>query len=235
VHSALRHRVFPHITEAPLGGHYVAFVVDFEHGLESLVAHAIFGLGRNINLLPVDRDRVGVLIYQDDRWRAPPTSTVGRDWREYFLGDGSDQPEFVARVLAAISDNLYVFADRIIMIPAQRLVDGRIALVGDAGYCPTFMSGMGAAAALQGAYCLAAQVDRHADPMDALLRYEQKILPIAMAYQKSARLMRGLILTRSPFKRWLLDNALRFVSTRQLSKRAQHFYHSEVDLDELGS
>ena len=235
VHSALRHRAFPHITEAPLGGHYVAFAVDFEHGLESLVAHAVFGLGRNINLLPVDRDRVGVLIYQDDRWRAPPTSTVGRDWREYFLGDGSDQPDFVARVLAAISDDLYVFADRIIMIPAQRLVDGRIALVGDAGYCPTFMSGMGAAAALQGAYCLAAQVDGHADPMDALRRYEQKILPIAMAYQKSARLMRGLILTRSPFKRWLLDNALRYVSTRQLSKRAQDFYHSEVDLDELRS
>ena len=68
--------------------------------------------------------------------------------------------------------------------------------------------------------------------MDALRRYEQKILPIAMAYQKSARLMRGLILTRSSFKRWLLDNALRFVSTRQLSKRAQDFYHSEVDLDD---
>jgi hypothetical protein len=53
---------------------------------------------------------------------------------------------------------------------------------------------------LQGAYCLAAQINRHADPMDALRRYDQKILPIAMAYQKSARLMRSLILTRSPFK-----------------------------------
>src|SRR6202035_3995557 len=156
-------------------------------------------------------------------------------WREYFLGDGGDQPDFVGKVLTAIPDDLYVFADRIIMIPTKRLVDGRIALVGDAGYCPTFMSGMGAAAALQGAYCLAAQIDRHADPMDALRRYEQKILPIATAYQKSARLMRNLILTRSPFKRWLLDNALRLVSTRQLSKRAQQFYHSEVDLEELRS
>ena len=235
VHSSLRHKALPEVAEAPLGGHYVAFVVDFEHGLESLVAHAVFGLGRNINVLPVDRDRVGVLIYQDDRWREPPTSNAGRGWREYFLGDGSDLPDFVSRVLGAIPDDLYVFADRIIMIPAKRIVDGRIAFLGDAGYCPTFLSGMGAAAALQGAYCLAAQIDRHADLPEALRRYEEKILPIAMAYQKSALLMRGLLLTRSPLKRWLLDNALRFVSTGQLSKRAQHFYHSEVDLDELGS
>ncbi len=51
VHSSLRQKAFPEGTEAPVGGHYVAFVVDFEHGLESLVAHAVFGLGRNINLL----------------------------------------------------------------------------------------------------------------------------------------------------------------------------------------
>ena len=61
------------------------------------------------------------------------------------------------------------------------------------------------------------------------------MLPVATAYQKSARLMRGLLLTRSPAKRWLLNNALRYVSTRQLSKRAQRFYHSEVDIDELAS
>ena len=77
------------------------------------------------------------------------------------------------------------------MVPAQELVDGRIALVGDAGYCPTFMSGMGAAAALQDAYCLAAQVDRHADPMDALRQYEQKILPIDLRtlFMQAARVI----------------------------------------------
>jgi hypothetical protein len=47
--------------------------------------------------------------------------------------------------------------------------------------------------------------------------------------------MRDLILTRSPLKRWFLDNALRYISTRQLSRRAQRFYHSEVDIGELSS
>jgi 2-polyprenyl-6-methoxyphenol hydroxylase-like FAD-dependent oxidoreductase len=235
VHSELRQLAFPDVVEKPLGGHYVTFVVELAHGLDKLVAHAVFDLGRNINLLPVDRERVAVLVYQDDRWPAPPSSSKGRAWRDYFLTDGSDHPDFVMKVLASIPDDLYVFADKIIMIPAKRLVDRRIALVGDAGYCPTFLSGMGAAAALQGSYCLAAQIDKHADPTQALRLYEQRILPVVTAYQKSARLMRGLLLTRSPAKRWLLNNALRYVSTRQLSKRAQRFYHSEVDIDELAS
>ena len=143
VHSELRQLAFPDVVEEPLGGHYVTFVVELAHGLDKLVAHAVFDLGRNINLLPVDRDRVAVLVYQDDHWPAPPNSSKGRAWRDYFLTDGSDHPDFVARVLASIPDDLYVFADKIIMIPAKRLANGRVALVGDAGYCPTFLSGMG--------------------------------------------------------------------------------------------
>ena len=99
------------------------------------------------------------------------------------------------------------------MVPAQKLVDGRIALVGDAGYCPTFMSGMGAAAALQGAYCLAAQVDRHADPMDALRQYEQKILPIDLRtlFMQAARviLLRPASWPKHSFGDWLTRAAQR--------------------------
>jgi 2-polyprenyl-6-methoxyphenol hydroxylase-like FAD-dependent oxidoreductase len=78
---------------------------------------------------------------------------------------------------------------------------------------------MGASAALQWSYCLADQIDKRADPIQALPRYEQKILPIVAAYQESARLMRGVILTRSPIRRWIFDDAFRYVSPQQLSKR----------------
>jgi len=79
-----------------------------------------------------------------------------------------------------------VFADQILMVPATRLVKGRVALLGDAGYCPTFFSGMGAAAALLGAYALSRQLDKQDDVIAALAAYEERIVPLAKGYQKAA-------------------------------------------------
>lgn len=61
----------------------------------------------------------------------------------------------------------------------ERLVSGRIALVGDAAHVPTPMTGSGFAASLEDAEALGAAVRNGATLMDALRTYEQRRLDAA--------------------------------------------------------
>ncbi|QVQ52840.1 FAD-dependent monooxygenase [Spiractinospora alimapuensis] len=64
---------------------------------------------------------------------------------------------------------------------------GRVALVGDAGYCPDPMSGQGATLSLVGAYVLAGELCREGvDPVRALPRYEDRMRAFVTAGQEAA-------------------------------------------------
>lgn len=55
---------------------------------------------------------------------------------------------------------------------------GRVVLVGDAGYCPAFLSGRGTSLALTGAHLLAEELDRSGEDLTAALaRYETRQRP----------------------------------------------------------
>ncbi|MDP9868703.1 MULTISPECIES: FAD-dependent monooxygenase [Streptosporangium] len=62
---------------------------------------------------------------------------------------------------------------------------GRVALVGDAAYCPSSLSGMGSGLALVGAYILAGELAAaHGDHRVAFSRYEQEMREYATGCQK---------------------------------------------------
>ncbi|MFI7242629.1 FAD-dependent monooxygenase [Streptomyces qinglanensis] len=64
---------------------------------------------------------------------------------------------------------------------------GRVALVGDAGYCPSPLSGQGTSLALVGAYVLARELSASpASVADALLRYEERMRPFVALNQALA-------------------------------------------------
>jgi 2-polyprenyl-6-methoxyphenol hydroxylase-like FAD-dependent oxidoreductase len=64
---------------------------------------------------------------------------------------------------------------------------GRIALVGDAGYCPSPRSGQGTSLALVGAYVLANELARHgSDYAGAFARYEAQMRPFVEINQALA-------------------------------------------------
>jgi 2-polyprenyl-6-methoxyphenol hydroxylase-like FAD-dependent oxidoreductase len=68
---------------------------------------------------------------------------------------------------------------------------GRVALVGDAGYCASFLSGRGTSLALTGAWFLAEELERcGADHTAAFERYEARQRPYVTAAQ--ARVDQGL-------------------------------------------
>ncbi|MFC8826604.1 FAD-dependent monooxygenase [Streptomyces sp. NPDC057137] len=64
----------------------------------------------------------------------------------------------VPRMLAAMRDADDVFYDGVSQIRMPRWSSGRVALVGDAAYAPSFLTGQGTSLALVGAYMLAASL-----------------------------------------------------------------------------
>ncbi|ANW65152.1 monooxygenase [Mycobacterium sp. djl-10] len=58
---------------------------------------------------------------------------------------------------------------------------GRVVLVGDAGYCPAFLSGRGTSLALLGAHILAQEWHRDGDHTRALANYETRLRPYVAA------------------------------------------------------
>ncbi|MFJ3384792.1 MULTISPECIES: FAD-dependent monooxygenase [unclassified Curtobacterium] len=81
------------------------------------------------------------------------------------------------RVLAGFDDADDLYAESIGQVRAPRWWDGRVALVGDAAYCASPVSGMGTSLSLTGAYVLAGELAAHVDHRDAFRGYERIMRP----------------------------------------------------------
>lgn len=64
------------------------------------------------------------------------------------------------------------------------LTNGRVVLLGDAGYCPSPLTGQGTTLALVGAYILAGCIATHLDYREALTQYEKLMRPFVESSQK---------------------------------------------------
>jgi 2-polyprenyl-6-methoxyphenol hydroxylase-like FAD-dependent oxidoreductase len=79
----------------------------------------------------------------------------------------------------AVADDLYF--DEIKQIKMPQYAKGRVVLVGDAAYAPSFLTGTGTSLGLVGAYVLASELALHADHSDAFAAYERVIRPFVAA------------------------------------------------------
>ncbi len=94
----------------------------------------------------------------------------------------------VRELLTELLASGLVFADKMGMVHAPNLVQGRILLLGDAGYCPTALSGMGASLSIYGAKALAHfMAESPQDLPRALSNYNAVMQPIARKFQTNAR------------------------------------------------
>lgn len=133
------------------------------------------------------------------------------------------------RVLDGLADAADVYFDTISQVMAPRWSHGRAALVGDAAYCPSPVSGMGTNLALVGAYVLAGEIARHANHRDAFAAYEALMRPYVDLAQK---LPPGVPWIAHPQTRYgisLLHLVLRLASTPWLRRRVSTFGSASTD------
>lgn len=128
-----------------------------------------FGFKVPLNDVPSERAAQLALVRQN---------CSGMGWRVPQLMDAMDQaPDFYLGPMAQVR--------------MPRWTHGRVALVGDAGYCPSPYTGQGTSVALVGAYVLAWELAQsRADHAQAFARYEQKMRPFVEKNQALADLTR---------------------------------------------
>jgi 2-polyprenyl-6-methoxyphenol hydroxylase-like FAD-dependent oxidoreductase len=88
------------------------------------------------------------------------------------------------RISKAIDNSDDVFLDKIGQIKAPKWSVGRVAMIGDAAYCPTPLTGKGTTLAMVGAYLLAGELARHENHEEAFAAYEKRMRPYVEEVQK---------------------------------------------------
>jgi 2-polyprenyl-6-methoxyphenol hydroxylase-like FAD-dependent oxidoreductase len=151
--------------------------------------------GRTAGVLAVrdSKEVFAALMFTED---APP-SDEPRDAAEQYRRTGaafSAGGWEVPRLLEAMKSAKDLYFDSVSQIRMPRWSAGRVALVGDAAYAPSFLSGQGTSMALVGAYVLAGELASHDDPAAAFAAYERITRPFMEANQGLATRDTGSLL-----------------------------------------
>ncbi len=187
LHSGVRERAFG--PEAPfrrdLDAGYAAFSVPNVYGLDR-EAVMMNVAGRSATLYAVRNQPVTALF----SWSGPTPTLDHRDTEgqrrlveHVFGGLGWRVPEMLARMRTA--DDFYF--DTVSQIRMPSWTRGRVGLVGDAAFAPSFRSGQGTSIAAVGVYVLAAEIAaRPTEPAAALPAYEARVRGFATQNQDLA-------------------------------------------------
>ncbi|WP_274649239.1 FAD-dependent monooxygenase [Paenibacillus humicola] len=114
------------------------------------------------------------------------------------------------RLLQAMHEADDFYFDEICQIRMPSWSKGRVALVGDAAYCPSPLSGQGTSLAIVGAFVLAGELKlANGDYAAAFAAYERHMRAFVEQNQKIGRMAAGGMIERSRFKIRLRNAMLR--------------------------
>ena len=103
--------------------------------------------------------------------------------REHFQGQGWRTRELLDEMNRC---NDFYF-DKLCQIRMQSWTKGRVALIGDAGYCPSPAAGMGGSVAILGAAVLADALEKYPDDLrTAFQKYDDSFRPLIEGIQAQA-------------------------------------------------
>ncbi|MBB4929735.1 2-polyprenyl-6-methoxyphenol hydroxylase-like FAD-dependent oxidoreductase [Lipingzhangella halophila] len=116
----------------------------------------------------------------------------------------------VPTLLAEMRDAPDFYFDSLSQVHMDRWSRGRVALVGDAGYCPSPMAGQGSSMALVGAYVLASELAAaNGEHRAAFEGYESRMRDFVTQNQSIAGSGAGLLVPKSWPGIWFRDQAMR--------------------------
>lgn len=145
--------------------------------------------------------------------------------RHVFADAGWEAPRVLRELGAA--DEFYF--ELIGQVRAPRWSRGRVALVGDAGYCASPISGMGTSLALVGAYVLAGELATHAEHRAAFASYERVMRPYVAQAQHLPPFVPRVAHPRSRFGIAVLNTLLGMAARPAVQRVAQRLTSPPAD------
>ncbi|MDJ1480910.1 FAD-dependent monooxygenase [Cytophagaceae bacterium YF14B1] len=136
-------------------------------------------------IYPVNKEEIAIQCYIHTTNNLP---VVQENAQNLLKETFKTYPSEVQHVINDFLTNGLMFVDKMGMVHAPNLVNGNVVLLGDAGYCPTALSGMGASLSIYGAKALAYFLATYADDLALSLQsYNSLLQPISKKFQGNAR------------------------------------------------
>lgn len=124
-----------------------------------------------------------------------------------------------SQLLSQIDSATGFYFDSVSQIKMEHWHKGRVTLVGDAGYCPSLLSGKGSTLAMVGAYILAGELKQaNGYYKTAFEQYEIMFKPFMEKKQKAARSFAKSFIPKSNFGIWLRNKVFKLMSVSIFSK-----------------
>ncbi len=125
----------------------------------------------------------------------------------------------VPQILARMDEAEEIYFDRVSQIRMDRWTNGRVALVGDAAACVSFLAGEGTGLAMTEAYVLAGELHRAGgDHAQAFRNYEKILQPFLAQKQQAAMKFAGFFAPKNSWGLFLRDLATNAASLPFMAK-----------------
>lgn len=185
LHSATRRATMARAPEVFLGRHFAIASVPRDRAVEGQY-DATVGAGRLVNLYTAGHladARAG--FYFTGPARALPSDP--EQCRSYLRGRFANFGAHVTQLLDDLVPEAPFYFDSITQLRSEQFTQGRVALAGDAGYCPGPVVGASSSLAVVGGYVLACELARaNGDHGAAFAAYERVMHPIVADNRRAA-------------------------------------------------
>lgn len=164
---------------------YAAGRLNYKHTYETGHCLTYRGVKKVLAVLPLSENELAIQCYIHSTASAESLQKIEKEQlAETFK---NFNPEALG-LIKKMEEKGEIFSDKIGMVYAPVLHKGRVVLLGDAGYCPTSLSGMGASLSIYGAKALAHYVESFPyDLSKALENYNSLMHPIIQKFQRNTR------------------------------------------------
>jgi 2-polyprenyl-6-methoxyphenol hydroxylase-like FAD-dependent oxidoreductase len=123
-----------------------------------------------------------------------------------------------SRILTELDKGTEIYFDNISQTFAPNWSKGRVAITGDAAFCPSPLSGMGASVSMVGAYVLAGELARNNNYTEAFLAYDKAFRPYVSKIQKLPLGVPALAHPKGKLGIALLNTVINIISSNFVKK-----------------
>ncbi len=189
IHSKTRELTFGKGFETHMGYAYFAFMTSNLEMAKTLKEHdlkIIRGNGFTIAYHRLKNDEIGSYVFHKEKVLE---HVAPSDRRDYVLKKYGKYDKNFNAVLEGMNKDEYIFHDGFTQIIMPAWYKDRVCLIGDAAFCPTPASGVGASMAMAAAYIVAKNLSKTEDYKKAFSDYDGYMRPYINKAQSTAARM----------------------------------------------
>jgi 2-polyprenyl-6-methoxyphenol hydroxylase-like FAD-dependent oxidoreductase len=217
LHSTTRKKLFSNVHFEDLSIFYLGGRLQKKHGYKLGVFKWFLGVGKLLAVLPLSENEIALHSYIRNN---DNTTTLQGNAKALLISSFSEFDNEVQILIREAIEQGVLFTDKMGTIHLENLVNGRAILLGDAGYCPTALSGMGASLSIYGAKALSYFIEKYPEDIHMALRdYNEIMQPIIAKFQRNAKRTAVSLLPRSAGRHWLTSFMIRLAPRSFITNR----------------